>query len=248
MGVTAPCDPIATMTQCLAEVVGGAAILHALLPGVPIGIHPHPEPADMRSATMVFGTPEWELLDLMHRDVMAFYHIHLKSKMLHTTASLPGAQAHAERATNALLGVLGGYLNFTSLGMLGVDEVWSPAQVMLDLDLLAHAARIGQGSWSAPGLGLDNLADVIDAAVADGVSFLEHETTAANFRTQYQHPRVLQRLGRKEWQAAGSPDVAREAQRQADDLIEQYDYEPPQDILRELRRIYDRGRERLLAQ
>ena len=36
MGITAPCDPIAVFVIAMAECLGAAAILHELVPGVPV--------------------------------------------------------------------------------------------------------------------------------------------------------------------------------------------------------------------
>jgi trimethylamine:corrinoid methyltransferase-like protein len=245
MGVNGPCDPIGVFTLSIAECLGTAAILRALKPELDIIIAPHPEPADMRTGAMVFGTPEWQLLDLMHRDVYEYYGRTYNVKLLLTSASLPNAQAQIERATSAVLGMLGGYTHFEPLGQIGIDEVWSPAQLILDLEMIAEAARIAQGVWSAPGLELDALPAVVDEVVRGGLLFAEHESTLADFRRQYRQPEVLQRIVRPQWETAARPDVLREAYQKADKLVAAYQHEPPQDILRELRTIYERGRERL---
>jgi len=245
MGITGPCDPIALCTLSLAECIGGAVVLDAVLPGVPVGIFIHPEPADMHSGLMVCGSPEWELLDLMHRDVMSFYGIHLTAKLIHTSASIPNVQAQAERATGSLLGALGGYTNFGPIGQLSIDEIWCSAQAILDLDIVAHALRVARGAESAPELQLDRLPAVIDEVVRGGMLFAEHESTVRNMRYQYHRPDVLQRTTRRMWTEAGMPQVLDEAQKRADELVASYDYQPPQDILRELQRIYEKGRQRL---
>ncbi|MBN1673975.1 MAG: trimethylamine methyltransferase family protein [Kiritimatiellae bacterium] len=245
MGMTAPCDPVGVATLAMAETIGGAAIVHALFPDLPVTIHPHPEPVDMRTGTIVFGTPEWDLLDLMHRDIFRYYGRERGGKLLHTTASVPGAQAQIERTTSATLGVLGGYTAFGPAGQLGLDDVWSPAQLILDLDIVAHAARIARGPEHAPGLETGALAGVVHDVVQSGFLFAEHETTLANMRSQYHQPVVLQRLGRPQWMGAGCPELVADANRYAEERIETYEYEPPRDTLRELRAIYERGRERL---
>jgi len=245
MGINGPCDPISVFTLSIAECLGAAAILRALKPELEIIIAPHPEPSDMRTGAMVFGTPEWQLLDLMHRDVYEYYGRTYNVKLLLTSASLPNAQAQIERATSAVLGMLGGCTHYEPLGQIGIDEIWSPAQLILDLEMIADAVRIGQGVWSAPGLELDLLPAVVDEVVRGGLLFAEHESTLADFRRQYRQPEVLQRIVRSQWETAGRPDVLGEAYRRADELVAAYEYEPPQDILRELRRIYEQARARL---
>jgi trimethylamine:corrinoid methyltransferase-like protein len=245
MGITGPCDPIAVTTFSLAECIGGAVILAAVLPGVPTAISSHPEPADMQSGQLLLGTPEWELLDLMHRDVLGWYGVCRSFKMTHTCASVPDAQVQVERATSALLGVLSGYTDFGPIGQLGLDEVWCAAQVLLDLAIIADAARIARGVESGEGLELDRLPEVVDEVVRGGLIFAEHESTVRNMRRQYHRPGVFRRMNRAQWMGAGMPSVLGDAQRQVDRLVASYHYEPPQDILRELRKIAARARERL---
>jgi len=247
MGISGPCDPIALFTLSVAECMGGAAILSELLPDVPVEIGSHPQPAEMRSGAMVFGSSEWQILDLMHKEVFDYLGHAYPFKHLLTSAALPNLQCQIERATGALLGVLGRYAGFEPLGQIGLDLVWCPEQLLLDLDIIGEALRIGEGAYSAPGLELDRLADVVDEVVRSGGLFAEHETTVKNFRQQYRQPAILQRLIPSHWEAAGRPDVFREAQRQADALVAAYDYEAPQDILRELRSIYSGARERLAS-
>ena len=196
---------------------------------------------------MVFGTPEWNTLDLMHRDVFRYYGKDRNIKLLHTTASTPGPQAQIERATSAMLGVLGGYTQFGQIGQLALDDVWSPAQLILDLDIVEHAARSARSPEPAPGLEIEQLAAVVHDAVSSGRIFAEHESTLANMRSQFHEPTVLQRLGRPQWMGVGCPDLVADAQRRADELIDTYEHEPPQDTLRELRKIYERGKERLAS-
>jgi len=245
MGLTAPCDPIAAFTLAVAECLGGAVILSELLPGIPVGISPHPEPADMRTGAMVFGSPEWELLDLMHRDVYRYYGQRWPPKYLHTTAPLPNEQAALERMCSAVTGILSGYRRFGPLGQLSLDEVFSPELVILDLEMLGHACRVGSGGNSGDGLALPQLAAVVDEVISGNMMFGAHETTVRNMRLQYWQPTVLSRCGFRQWQNRGQPEVVRAARREAERLVDSCDYEAPSEILRELQSICDRYKSQL---
>ncbi len=244
MGLTGPCDPIACFTLSVAECLGAGAILHELLPDLSITMIPHPEPADMQTGSIVFGSPEWELLDLMHEEVFSYYGIHwLKS--LHTTAPIPNLQSIMEHTASAMNGMLSGHTHFGSIGQLSLDEVYSPALLMLDLEILEHAHRIACGVSSGEGLELSGLADLVDRAVKEGISFVEHETTVANMRTQYHQPKLMARTSRGQWEQMGKPDIIAKAHAMADEVTAQYDYEAPKEILKELRAIYEKGKEKL---
>lgn len=245
MGVTGPCDPIGIFTVGVAECLGGAVMLQELIPRARVDIWPHPEPADMATGVMLFGTPEWELLDLMHRDVHGYYGLHSDQKLIHTTASLPGVQAASDHAGSMMLGAVYGYTRFSPGGMLALDEVYSPAMLVLDAEMLAHTARVKRGAWSGEGLDLKDLADVVAEVVAEDEIFAAHPTTAANMRAQYHRPKVLKRLNRTQWESAGRPDEVEAAQAEADRLIATFDYEPPLAILKELQAIYEAAKEKL---
>jgi trimethylamine--corrinoid protein Co-methyltransferase len=247
MGFSGPCDPLAVTTFSLAENLGGAAIIHALLPEIPVTIFPHPQPGDMRTGTMMLGTPESELLELIRRDLLAYYGVRFNTKMMNTSASLPDAQAQIDRMLSAVMGVVGGFDAFHAVGTLGIDEVWSSGQLLLDLEMVAAADHVARGPETAPGLELDRLPDVVDEVVRAGMSFAAHETTAGGFRRQYVLPRVLRRMDRAQWIAAAKPDTVQEAEHEARRLVQDYAFEPPQALLCELRSISDRGKHTLGA-
>jgi trimethylamine:corrinoid methyltransferase-like protein len=245
MGFTAPCDMVAVFTQAIAESIGGAAILHELVPDLPVSITPHPEPVDMRSGNIVFGTPEWTLLELMHRDVLEFYGIPRDFHLLHTTSPVPDAQAMIDRTSSATAAMLSGFRHFNAAGHLSLDEVFSPAMLLLDLEMLEHVERFARGAEPADGLDLDGLPEVIAEVVNSDRLFAEHETTLVNLRRQYHAPRLLRQRARSQWEAAGRPEALREAQAEADRLVARFEYEPPRDILKELRAIHGRAKDNL---
>ncbi len=245
MGMTGPCDPIAVFTVGAAECLGNATLVRELFPRADVRIGPHPEPADMSSGVMVFGTPEWDLLDLMHRDVHEYYGTRNDRKLIHTTASLPGIQAVSDHAGSAMLGAIYGYTDFAPGGMLALDEVYSPAMLVIDADIIAHTRRVARGVWSGKGLSPEDLPGVVAEAVKEGGVFADHETTVANMRDQYHQPAALKRLNRAQWESRGRPDEVREAQAEADRLVAAFDYEPPRDVLKELRAIYEKAKKSL---
>lgn len=245
MGVTGPCDPVGVFTLAIAECIGGAAVLHELLPGVPVTASPHPEPADMRTGCIVFGSPEWEVLDLMHRDVYRFYGREHNAKLMLTGAPLPGPQAAVEHAVSATTGMLAGCIQFGSLGQLSLDEVFSPAMLLLDLDIVQHAARVAAGAVDGEGLDLEELAGVVDEVVTHGELFAEHATTVSNMRRQYAQPAVFTRCARAGWEALGRPDAVRAAQQEAERLVSLYNYEAPAEIVKEVEKIAGEARRTL---
>jgi len=245
MGMTGPCDPIGVFTVGAAECLGNAAIVHELFPRAGVEIGPHPEPVDMSSGVMVFGTPEWDILDLMHRDVHEYYGTRTGQKLIHTTASLPGVQAVSDHAGSMMLGAMHGYTHFSPGGMLALDEIYSPALLVLDAEILGHTRRVIRGAWSGDGLSLKDLPGVVAEVIQEGGVFGGHETTVSNMRDQYYNPRVLKRMNRAQWEGAGRPDEIRSAQEEADRLIASFNFEPDRAMLKELKGIYEKARKHL---
>jgi trimethylamine:corrinoid methyltransferase-like protein len=199
----------------------------------------------MATGVMVFGTPEWDILDLMHRDVHEHYGTRSDQKLIHTTASLPGVQAVSDHAGSMMLGGIYGYKSFSPGGMLALDEVWSPAMLVLDAEILAHTRRIIRGAWSGGGLDPAELPGVVAEVVKEGGVFAEHESTVANMKDQYHRPKVLKRMNRSQWDSAGRPEEVRAAQTEADRLIASFSYEPDRRMLAELRGVYEKARKHL---
>lgn len=240
VGVSGPCDLIGAYTLSIAECLGGLAILSELLPGVPGGIHPHPEPADMRSGAMTTGSPEWDLLDLMTRDVFAYYGQVCDTKLLLTAASVPDAQAAAEKSVSATSGLLAGYRAFGNLGQLACDEVFSPEQLLIDIELVENAERATRLPEQV--LDAESLVEAVDEVVREGSMFAEHESTALGLRRVYGKPGHFVRAPRGQWLAAGSRTLLAEVHAEVEQLIDGLEWEPPQDVLRELRTIVDAAR------
>jgi trimethylamine:corrinoid methyltransferase-like protein len=64
-------------------------------------------------------------------------------------------------------------------------------------------------------------------------------------REQYHRPAVLKRLNRAQWEAAGRPEEVREAAAEAERLIASFNYEPPRELLGDLRAIYEKAKGKL---
>ncbi|HEY0867307.1 MAG TPA: trimethylamine methyltransferase family protein [Fimbriimonas sp.] len=237
MGISGPCDLMGVYALSIAESLGGVAILLELLPGRQWGIHPHPEPADLRSGAMTMGSPEWELLDLMTRDVLRYYAQEWNWKFLLTGSSVPDAQAAAEKAVSATSGMLAGFDYFGNVGQLACDEIYSPAQLMIDIEIVEHAYRATR--QPEPAVPLEDLADIVSEIVEEGMLFAEHESTISAIRKVYGPQGLFYRAPRGQWLAAGSPDLRAEAEAEANRLADSLEWEPPQEILGQLRKIAD---------
>jgi len=148
MGITAPMDIVGTWVQALAETLGSATILSDLYPGVPVEFYPHPQAADLSTGGYGMGLPEMHLLDALKSEILPFYGLRPPwAKSAVVGAPVPGVQAQVERTAAYVIGYLHGYREFDMAGILSCGgDVFSPVQLLLDLETLGWAERYVQGA------------------------------------------------------------------------------------------------------
>lgn len=240
MGVTAPLDWVAGWAQAVAEAVGAAVALEAL-GAKRVSTFAALYAADMRTGGLVFASPEHVLLTLteakVNREVLG--NLRRPAKALYTTAKTPSAQAAAEKTAHTVVALLAGYRHLGSIGIMAVDEVFSPQQVFIDLDIVGHAWRIVRGMDANHAQG-----DVV-ALVREGVSQVEHflaaPTTLARFRDFYWSPSLFDRQPTAAW-LANPTDVLDAAWARGRELIDGYTYELDADRQRAFRKVIDDAR------
>jgi trimethylamine:corrinoid methyltransferase-like protein len=237
MGMTGPVDPVGVYIQGLAEVIGGAAILHALLPTARAYVYPHPQAMDLQTGQMAFGTVEHARLEMLKMQVMealGLQYYNLKDIM--TSAQMPGSIAQGDKALGFFTGLMAGYKAF-NLMPLSTDQVWSPVQALLDVEALTNA-------WEAvkPLEGQDAIsrtADIISDVIGKNITFAETADTLMNMNIYYQTDLLYRRFQTSEyWQYAGSPEELDSVEQKQAELLSQWDYHPAPDKLQKIMEIY----------
>jgi trimethylamine--corrinoid protein Co-methyltransferase len=243
MGTTAPVQFADAFVQAIAEVLGGSIVLGMLVPGVPIAFDIMAYCADMGRGSIVYGSPEQNLCDLMRLPVNAFYGRHrVSTRSIRTTAQRPGAQAYSEKAASAATGALAGSRRFSGAGMLSVDEVWSAEQLIIDREIADYAQRLVAGfAFGDPAKSVDLIADGARTG-----EFLSHPTTLAAFREVYWLPRLYKHSMLQDWQARGEPEAWQEARAMVQERIARAGYRLDPAKSRELDRLYRRAQDTLV--
>lgn len=149
--------------------------------GVDIGIAPAVFPFDMRYGAIAYGTPEHVRSYLLGNQLAAFYnggHGAWFCPAFETNAVACDAHSLTTRAVFATVGALAGARHFAFGGWLGLDKIFSPGQLLLDVELLDYLRHLVRPMpWADNGLGVDILAEV-----GPGGSFLTHPSTVAHAR------------------------------------------------------------------
>jgi trimethylamine:corrinoid methyltransferase-like protein len=148
LGANTPLNLVAAYAQTAAESIGGAVLFEALT-GVRAYYGTNLFTFDFRDMAMPFGTPEKLLLEWTNTEVAARLpggeYLGQFATDIHTNAPRCGIQACAEKASLATAGALLGAVSFGCSGTLAMDELFSPVQLLLDLEILQHAEKIAQG-------------------------------------------------------------------------------------------------------
>jgi len=234
MGVTAPLDWVAAWSQSVAEAVGTAIALEAM--GVPrTSACATLYVADMRNGAFVFGSAEHAVVTLaeakVNREILG--NLRRPAKAVNTSAKTPGPQAAIEKTAHTLTALLGGYRALGGMGQLAVDEVFSPEQLFIDLDIVEHAWRIVRGVEPAFGEG-----DIV-SMVRDGLDaqhYLTADTTLARLRDFHVTPRTFDRRSTGSWLAQPESEAGK-AWELAQAKIASYDYELDAGRQRNLRQV-----------
>lgn len=178
-------------------------------------------PLDMRTLIQPYGRPEMLLANLANLQLARHYGVSGGVHAGLTDAKLPSHEAGVQKLLTALPCILAGEANIEP-GLLSIDEVFSPIQMILDAELVGAVRRVLRGF----AVNDDTLAvDVIDQ-VGPGGLFTATEHTVRHFRQAQWEPQIWSREMVQSWLAGDQKidvDRARELWR---DLIAEPAPEP----------------------
>jgi trimethylamine--corrinoid protein Co-methyltransferase len=214
-GATAPVTLAGAAAVGNAEILAGLVVNQLLEPGRPciynLGLA---HVFDMRTAIAVTGAPENHLLADIAAGMGRFYGLPSCS-WVSTDAMSPDAQAAIEKSIGFLSHFQSGVSLIWGVGQLESQMTVSPAQAVIDDEILAYVRRYVRGvAVNAQTLAVDVTRDVGIAG-----DFLAAEHTAAHFREELFQPTLLWRKRRDAWSRAGNPPLSQVAEERAERLM-----------------------------
>ncbi|NJK94181.1 MAG: hypothetical protein HC905_03925 [Bacteroidales bacterium] len=237
MGMTGPVDPIGSYTLGIAEVLGAAAILHAIFPKARAYVYPHPQAMDLNSGQMAFGTIEHARLEMLKLNVMkalGLQYYNLKDIM--TSAQMPGSMAQGDKALGFYTGLMAGYKAF-NLMSLSTDQVWSPVQALLDIEALRNGWAAVQ-PINIPDA-VANARETICEVIDNNILFAETADTLVNMHENYSMNSVHKRFFSSEvWNTGGRQHELTAVEEKSSELISAWDFHPEQSRLEKVISIY----------
>ena len=214
-GVSGPITLAGSAAVGNAEILAGIVINQLLEPGRPciynLGLA---HTFDMRTMIAVTGGPENALYAKISAAMGRFYNIPSAS-WVSTESICVDSQAALEKMCGFHTHLDSGVTNIWGVGQLESELTISPAQAVIDNEIIAYSKRYLRGvEINDETLALDTIREV-------GISgsFLETMHTAENFRDELFFPSVLNRLTYEGWRAKGGKTLAEQAESTAQELM-----------------------------
>ncbi|MHC4591687.1 MAG: trimethylamine methyltransferase family protein [Planctomycetota bacterium] len=238
LGVTAPADWHMGWAQSVAENLGSYIIFReagferVALPSFRLFV------PNMRVGTIYFSSPKHLTALLTRRKVREFFGLATSSaELMLVTAKRADAQAAAEKMAGAMLGKLYGFAHLEGAGGLWLDEIFSPVQLIIDLEIRNYVNSLDpQLAGSA-----EDVLEVMERGLTGG-GFLDDPLTLDAFEDYIWRPGLFDLSPRGGWTG---PSVHERARDIAEARAAQYSYELTDERREELERIMVRARRAL---
>jgi trimethylamine--corrinoid protein Co-methyltransferase len=151
-------------------------------------------PLDMRTMIQPYGRPEMLLTNLANIQLARHYGVRAWPHSGLTDAKAPSHEAGVQKLMTALPCILAGGANIEP-GLLSIDEVFSPVQMILDAELVSALRRALRGFEVTD----DTLAVDLIEAVGPGGFFTDRVHTARHFRESQWQPEIWSRDMLQHW-------------------------------------------------
>lgn len=242
LGGTSPIWPETAFILAIAEVIGASSILHFISNGKVVNLWPAVWPLDFRALAVSGGSPEWHLLELARIRIGEYYNICQQSPVfdLLTMAKCPGLQAGIEKGTAAGQAIAFGIRNFGGAGLLSLDDIFSPEQMVADIALRDYWERFLRGF---PYEKSDNWLAEIEEGLAHG--YFNTDTSLDHYQDVYSFPKIFDRTSYHTFMEKPVANANEKARQEAVDKLCQYEYNPPENAIRKVRYVFKKAWEDL---
>ncbi len=209
LGATAPATLAGAVTLNLAEQLALCILNWALYGEKRLHLGSSVSVMDMRTLIHPYGRPEMAIVNVMTAQLARYYSASFSGHAGLTDAKLPSVEAGAQKALTALPTLLAGGSLRLDAGLLSIDEVCSPVQMILDNEFLSALQRLThEFQITEEAIGLKT---IIEAG--PGGHFIDKLHTARHFRDEHWEPSIWSRQMLRPWMEEGcrlDVDQARE--------------------------------------
>ncbi len=215
LGGTTPVTLAGALALHLAENLFLNILTRAFFGGKTLSMANSVSSLDMLSAAFQYGRPEQTLLSIAGAQIAKYLGSYYGGHGGLSDAKVPGHEAGVQKASSAIFNaVTYGHGNI-SAGLLGVDEIYSPIQMILDDELTGSLKMICKGIE----VNEETLAlDVIDE-IGPGGNFLDTDHTSLNFRKSLWQPDIWSREMYSAWKETGKKNDIDKAKQKYDYIM-----------------------------
>ncbi len=201
MGATAPVTMAGSLALSLAEHLALGILQRAFFGGNAFTLGCSIAPFDMRTMIYPFGRPETAFTGVAMVQIARFYGIPFRGHAGLTNAKLPSCEVGAQKALSALPILLASGHFHMDAGLLAVDEVCSPVQMILDNEFLSALQHL----CAEYDVSDEALAVEVIAEMGPGGHYVGADHTARHFRRELWEPKVWSREMLAGWMERGRP-------------------------------------------
>jgi len=199
-GGSAPVTLAGAMTVHLAQVLFTNILQRACHGERKLSLNCSIAPLDMRTAMYPYGRPEKQICNVAMAQMARRYGASYVAHGGHADAKRPSVEAGYQRAASTIPALMTCGRAKVGCGLLSVDEVFSPVQMILDDEFVGAMRRFARGFQITE----ESLAvDLIDE-VGPGGAFIDRDHTLRHFRDELWEPRLFSRTMFGAWRQEGS--------------------------------------------
>lgn len=161
---------------------------------------------DMKQAVFRYGRPELGLTHLVMGQLARHFGASFGANSFLGDAKYPSCEMGMQKAINALPAIMAGTRSLGNLGLLSVDEIGSPIQLIIDNEYAGALQRFARGFK----IDEESLAFDLIKELGPGGLFTGTKHTARHFRKEHWQPRLFSREMYNAWIAGdGKIDIER---------------------------------------
>jgi len=199
LGATAPATLAGAVVLNLAEQLALRILDWALFGEKRLHLSASISVMNMRALIYPYGRPEMAIANLMTAQLARHYGASFSGHAGLTDAKLPSVEAGAQKALTAIPTLLAGGSLWLDAGLLSIDEVCSPVQMILDNEFLGALQRFAhEFPVTEEAIGLETI-----IGAGPGGHFLDKLHTVRHFRDEHWEPTIWSRQMLRPWMEEG---------------------------------------------
>ncbi len=222
LGGSAPITVAGTAVLNLAEGLFLNILHRALWGGRHLGLGSSVMVMDLRTVASLYGRPEGPMVNAVLGQVARLYGVSCTSQAGLTDSREPSAQAGMQKALSAAAGLCSCGHSSIDAGLLAVDVICSPEQLIYDAELAGALRRMMNPiEVTEESCAVEEIKEV-----GPGGSFMGTDLTARRFRHEVWQPTVWSRDTLQDWLQAGAPTDQARAKTRLRELLAAAPHEP----------------------